>query len=171
MADHSEEPLDPEQLAAYFAVMEVAGLLRHGVEEQLRDEGDLSFVQFQLLAVLGLDSPAGSRSMTELADRIVFSRSGLTYQAGLLEKAGLVSRAPAAHDERGVTVSITAEGRERLERVLPGHVDVVRSLFLSALPAQGSAALTELLAPVRDHMRSQPPRSRTPRRRRGSSRP
>ena len=28
--------------------------------------------------------------MTDLADGVVYSRSGLTYQAGLLEKAGLV---------------------------------------------------------------------------------
>ena len=48
--------------------------------------GDLSYVQFQLLARLGLDSPTGSERMTDLADGVVYSRSGLTYQAGLLEK-------------------------------------------------------------------------------------
>ncbi len=32
--------------------------------------------------------------MTDLADGVVYSRSGLTYQAGLLEKAGLVARSP-----------------------------------------------------------------------------
>jgi hypothetical protein len=40
------------QLDAYFAVMEVAGLVRHAVEQQLREAGDLSYVQFQLLARL-----------------------------------------------------------------------------------------------------------------------
>ena len=29
--------------------------------------------------------------MTDLADGVVYSRSGLTYQAGLMEKAGLVT--------------------------------------------------------------------------------
>src|SRR6476620_11655392 len=108
---HTPPSLDPVQLGAYFALMEVAGLLRHGVEQQLRDAGDLSYVQFQLLARLGLDSPTGSERMTDLADGVVYSRSGLTYQAGLLEKAGLVSRAPAADDERSVTVTITDAGR------------------------------------------------------------
>jgi hypothetical protein len=85
----------------YFALMEVAGLLRHAVEQQLREAGDLSYVQFQLLARLGLDSPTGSERMTDLADGVVYSRSGLTYQAGLLENAGLVTRTPSANDERG----------------------------------------------------------------------
>ena len=74
--------------------MDVAGLLRHAVEQQLREAGDLSYVQFQLLARLGLDSPTGSERMTDLADGVVYSRSGLTYQAGLLEKAGLVDAQP-----------------------------------------------------------------------------
>ena len=86
--------LDADQLRAYFALMDVAGLLKHGVEQQLRDAGDLSYVQFQLLARLALSSETGSERMTDLADGVVYSRSALTYQAGLLEKAGLVSRAP-----------------------------------------------------------------------------
>src|SRR5436309_11481017 len=118
MAD-SPPPLDAVQLGAYFALMEVAGLLKHAVEQQLRETGDLSYVQFQLLARLGLDSPTGSERMTDLADGVVYSRSGLTYQAGLLEKAGLVDRAPATDDERGVVVTITAVGRALLAKVLP----------------------------------------------------
>src|SRR3989337_572302 len=99
--------LDSVQLGAYFALMEVAGLLRHSVEQQLREVGDLSYVQFQLLALLALNSPTGSERMTDLADGVVYSRSGLTYQAGLLAKAGLVVRAPSADDEPSTTVPIT----------------------------------------------------------------
>ena len=45
-------PLDAEQLGAYFALMEVSSLLQHAVEEHLRADGDLSYVQFQILARL-----------------------------------------------------------------------------------------------------------------------
>src|SRR5919199_5926999 len=100
----SEPSLDPVELRAYFDLVEVVGRLRHAVEQQLRAAGDLSYVQFQLLATLG-DSPAGSHRMTDLADGVVYSRSALTYQAGLLEKAGLVTRSPAPDDERGTTVT------------------------------------------------------------------
>ncbi|MFL5860152.1 MAG: MarR family winged helix-turn-helix transcriptional regulator [Solirubrobacteraceae bacterium] len=157
--------LDPVQLGAYFALMEVAGLLRHAVERQLREAGDLSYVQFQLLARLG-GSPAGSHRMTDLADGVVYSRSGLTYQAGLLERRGLVTRTTSLDDERGVTVTITNTGRVLLAKVIPGHADVIDHLLFERLSHSDAKALADLLAPVRDHMRSAPPRSATPRRRR-----
>ena len=157
--------LDPVQLRAYFALIEVVGLLRHAVEQQLREAGGLSYVQFQLLARLG-DSPTGSHRMTDLADGVVYSRSGLTYQAGLLEKAGLVTRTPSPDDERGITVTITDAGRALLTKVFPGHIDLVSHLLFEPLSPADVESLADLLAPVRDHMRSTPPRSATPRRRR-----
>ncbi len=157
--------LDPVQLAAYFALIEVVGLLRHAVEQQLREAGDLSYVQFQLLARLG-HSPTGSHRMTDLADGVVYSRSGLTYQAGLLEKRGLVTRTTSPDDERGVTVTITDAGRALLGKVMPGHADVIDRLLFQRLSREDAKTLAELLAPARDHMRSTPPRSAMPRRRR-----
>jgi DNA-binding MarR family transcriptional regulator len=157
--------LDPVQLGAYFALIEVVGLLRHAVEQQLREAGGLSYVQFQLLARLS-DSPTGSHRMTDLADGVVYSRSGLTYQAGLLEKAGLVTRAPFADDERGITVTITDAGRERLAKVFPGHIEVVSHMLFEPLSRTDVKSLADLLEPVRDHMRATPPRSAAPRRRR-----
>jgi DNA-binding MarR family transcriptional regulator len=159
--------LDPVQLGAYFALIEVGSLLRHAVEQQLREAGDLSYVQFQLLARLG-DSPTGSHRMTDLADGVVYSRSGLTYQAGLLEKAGLVTRSPSPGDERGVTVTITDAGRALLATVFPGHIEVVRRLLFEPLSRDDVTAMAGLLAPIRDHMRSTPPRSAVPRRRKGT---
>src|SRR3954451_10388932 len=161
--------LDPVQLGAYFALIEVTSLLRHAVERQLREAGDLSYVQFQLLARLG-DSRTGSQRMTDLADGVVYSRSALTYQAGLLEKAGLVTRGPSSDDERGITVTITDAGRARLRTVFPGHIEIVSHLLFEPLSRDDVKALAGLLAPVRDHMRATPPRSAAPRgRRRGQS--
>jgi len=159
----SPPSLDSVQLGAYFALIEVVGLLRHAVEQQLREAGDLSYVQFQLLARLG-DSPTGSHRMTDLADGVVYSRSGLTYQAGLLEEAGLVTRSPSPDDERSVTVTITDAGRAVLTKVLPGHAEVISQLLFQPLSRNDAQALADLLRPVRDHMRSTPPRSATPRR-------
>lgn len=165
MAD-TPRSFDPTELGAYFALIEVSSLLRHTVEQQLRDAGDLSYVQFQLLARLALDSPTGSERMTDLADDVVYSRSGLTYQAGLLEKAGHVVRAPSVDDERSVTVTVTDAGRSLIDRVLPGHVEVLRQQLFAALTGAQTQALGDLLAPVRDHMRTAPPRSAGSRRRR-----
>ncbi|RKS05041.1 DNA-binding MarR family transcriptional regulator [Nocardiopsis sp. Huas11] len=161
----SPPPLDATQLGAYFALIEASSLLKHAVEQQLRDAGDLSYVQFQLLATLG-DSPTGSRRMTDLADGVVYSRSGLTYQAQTLEKRGLVTRSPSPDDERSITVTITDEGRAVLARVFPGHVAVLDDLLFAPLSRSDIETLADILTRARDHMRQTPPRSAGPRRRR-----
>jgi len=157
-------PLDPGQLAAYFALMEVGGLLGHAVEQQLREEGGLSYIQFQILAVLG-ENAEGRQRMTDVADRLVHSRSGLTYQVGQLAEIGLVAKAPSPDDERSVIVSITPEGRALLDRVMAGHVQVVQQLLFEPLSDEDVAELCDVLGRVREHMRTIPPRSAAPRRR------
>ena len=163
----SPPSLDSVQLGAYFALIEVVGLLRHAVEQQLREAGDLSYVQFQLLARLG-DSPDGSCRMTDLADGVVYSRSGLTYQAQSLEQHGLVTRAPSPDDERSTTVTITDQGRDTLAKVFPGHIAVLDELLFEPLARADVEILADVLGRVRDHMRSAPPRSAAPRRRKAS---
>ena len=158
------EGLDPEQLGAYFVLTEAVSLLQHQIEQQLRAEGDLSYVQFQLLARLNARGPL---TMTDLADGVVYSRSGLTYQAGLLEKAGLITRGPSPDDERATLVTITDNGRALLGRVMPGHVQVTRLLF-DPLTDDDLHHLGDIMTRVRDHMRARPPRSAAPRKHRPS---
>jgi DNA-binding MarR family transcriptional regulator len=160
------QALDPQRLGAYFALMEAVSLLQHQVEQHLRTEGDLSYVQFQLLARLA--GANGQLTMTQLADGVVYSRSGLTYQAGLLEQAGLITRAPSPDDERATLVAITETGRALFDRVLPGHTQVLRRLLLDPLTDDDLHHLGDIMTRVRDHMRAQPPRSAAPRKRRPS---
>ena len=154
--------LDPEQLGAYFVLTEAVSLLQHQIEQQLRAEGDLSYVQFQLLARLNARGPL---TMTDLADGVVYSRSGLTYQAALLETAGLITRGPSPEDDRATLVTITDDGRALLGRVMPGHIQVTR-LLLDPLSDRDLDHLRDIMSRVRDHMRAQPPRSAAPRKRR-----
>jgi DNA-binding MarR family transcriptional regulator len=154
--------LNSEQLGAYFALMEVSSLLQYAVDEHLRADGDLSYVQFQILARL-VDAPEGRLRMTDLADGVVYSRSGLTYQAGLLEKRGLITRSSSPDDERSVIVTVTDAGRELIAHVLPGHVDRVRQLLIDPMADEDIATLSAVLGRVRQHMRAIPPRSAKPR--------
>ncbi|MEV4637723.1 MarR family transcriptional regulator [Actinoplanes sp. NPDC049548] len=163
-------PLDAEQLAAYFALKEVGSLLEHAVEQQLRVDGGLSGPQFQILARLA-GSPRGHLRMTDLADGLVYSRSALTYQAAQLENAGLITRAPAEDDERSTVVTLTPGGRERLGKVMPGHIEVVQRLLFDTLTRDDIAAITDILGRVRDRMRTVPPRSAAPRRSTGARKP
>jgi DNA-binding MarR family transcriptional regulator len=156
--------LDPQELGTYFVLMEAVSLLQHQVEQQLRAAGHISHVQFQLLARLA--GARGPLTMTELADGVVYSRSGLTYQAGLLEKAGLITRGHSPDDDRATMVTITGAGLALVGRVLPGHVQVLRRLLFDPLTGDDVGHLGNIMSHVRDHMRAQPPRSAGPRKRR-----
>src|SRR5712691_12079966 len=139
--------LEPRELGAYFVLTEAVSLLQHQVEQQLRAEGGISYVQFELLARLA--DARGPLTMTELADGVVYSRSGLTYQAALLEKAGLITRGPSPDDDRATLVTITDSGRALLGRVMPGHIQVTR-LLLDPLSEQDLDHLRDIMTRVRD---------------------
>ena len=156
-------PLDAEQLTAYLALTEVSSLLEHAVEQQLRADGGLSVPQFQILARLN-EAPGRRLRMTDVADSMVYSRSGLTYQASQLEKAGLITRSPDEDDERSINVTLTAAGQDLLDKVMPGHVEVVQNLMMSALSRKDITTITDVLGRMRDRMRTAPPRSATTRR-------
>lgn len=103
--------------------------------------------------------------MTDVADRVVYSRSGFTYQATQLEQNGYVERVRDPNDERGTLVAITAKGRALVADLLPAHEDVVRTMLLDHLSPRDVAPLSSTLTRVRDQMRARPPRSASPRRR------
>jgi DNA-binding MarR family transcriptional regulator len=152
--------LTPTQLDAYFALTEVSSLLRPAVEKQLRDTGALSYVQFQLLARLG-DATDGRLRMTDLADGVVYSRSGLTYQAQLLQERDLITRSPSPDDERSTIATITTTGRDVLAAVFPGHINTVHGLLFTPLSDQDVSNLARILGQISAHLRAAPPRSAT----------
>jgi DNA-binding MarR family transcriptional regulator len=149
--------LNPVQLRTYFALMEAVSLLQYAVRQQLQADGGLRYVQFEILAKLA--NTEHQLTMTELADGVVYSRSGLTHQAGLLEKEGLITRAASPDDQRATVVNITEEGRARVAKVLPGHIEVVRDLLFDSLSDRDVRTLGDMMGRARDHMRSRPPRS------------
>lgn len=60
--------------------------------------------------------------MTELADAVLLSRSGVTRLVDRLERIGLVARAKVADDGRGVTARLTDTGYERLRTAAVTHL-------------------------------------------------
>ncbi len=71
--------------------------------------------------------------MSELADTVLLSRSGMTRRIDRLEAAGLVQRHECAADRRGAYAAITQEGLERLERARPTHLRGIEEHFVSRL--------------------------------------
>jgi DNA-binding MarR family transcriptional regulator len=86
--------------------------------------------------------------MTELAARTLISRSGLTRRIARLVEEGLVRRANAADDGRGVIVALTATGVARVTETVPVHLRGVSKLFVEQLDDHELAVLQTALRKV-----------------------
>ena len=86
--------------------------------------------------------------MTELADRALISRSGMTRRIARLVHEGLVRRAHANADARGVVGLLTDSGLGRLTVAAPVHLRGVSDLFVANLDDQELAVLESALAKV-----------------------
>ena len=86
--------------------------------------------------------------MTELANRALISRSGMTRRVARLVDEGLVRRADAGADGRGVVVALTDAGVARLAETVPAHARGIGEYFVSRLDDQELAVLESALDKV-----------------------
>ncbi|USX50978.1 MarR family winged helix-turn-helix transcriptional regulator [Lentzea sp. HUAS12] len=121
--------LSEEEGNAWHHFVQAYHLLERQIEQQLQRDAGLSHAQYNVLVVLS-EQPGNRMRMTELARRVVVSKSSLTYQIGKLEKAGLVRREPHESDERGILAVLTEVGKDLLRTTAPGHVGTVREYLV-----------------------------------------
>ncbi|MGW7353136.1 MarR family winged helix-turn-helix transcriptional regulator [Streptomyces sp. NPDC054784] len=136
--------LDEREMAAWTGFLRASNLVARHLEQQLREDAGLSHTQYEILVLLSA-APEGEVRMTELAARLITSKSGLTYQVGQLEKRGLVARRSCPTDVRGVLAVLTADGRRTLEEAAPGHVAAVRESLIDVLERDELAVVAEAL--------------------------
>ncbi|GAA2438484.1 MarR family winged helix-turn-helix transcriptional regulator [Streptomyces macrosporus] len=144
--------LDELEMAAWQGFLEASNRVARRLEQQLKDEAGLSHPQYEILVHLAA-APDGEIRMTELAERLITSKSGLTYQVGQLERRGLVRRRACPTDVRGVFAVLTDAGRELLHRAAPGHVAAVREVLVDVLDRDQLAVLAEALGEVGRRLR------------------
>lgn len=146
--------LDEREMRAWSGFLAASALVNRRLDQQLKDDSGLSHPQYEILVRLSA-APDGELRMTELANGLINSKSGLTYQVTQLEKAGLVRRRSCPSDVRGVFAVLTDAGRARLEEAAPGHVAMVREALIDVLtPAQLEAladGLGEVSRRLREH--------------------
>jgi len=150
----SDEPrwLSEQEMKAWTGFLTAGALVERRVEQQLKEDAGLSHTQYEILVRLA-DAPEGALRMTELADSLLNSKSGLTYQMTQLERAGLTERRSCPTDVRGVVAVLTDAGRRKLEQAAPGHVAVVRRALIDVLSAEQIAVLAEGLTEVSRRLR------------------
>jgi DNA-binding MarR family transcriptional regulator len=131
---------------AWRALLQAHATLMRRLDTDLREATGLRLADFDVLAQLA--GAGGELRMTELAARTLLSRSGLTRRVARLVDEGLLRRANAAGDGRGVLVALTDFGVARLTETMPVHLQGVSKLFVERLDEQELAVLETALGKV-----------------------
>jgi DNA-binding MarR family transcriptional regulator len=121
--------LNEEELAAWRGLLRAHSELVRTLDAELAREHDMPLSTYEVLLYLN-DSDGGRMRMSELADSVLLSRSGLTRLVDRLERDGLLRRERCESDARGLFAEITDEGRSVFAAARATHLDGVRRIFL-----------------------------------------
>lgn len=144
--------LTAEEQAVWRAYLDVSRLLTERMQRELVEDSSMSLAEYEILVQLS-EAPGRQLRMSELADRVVNSRSRLTHTVGRMEARGLVRREACPDDGRGVLCLLTDDGFTVLEQAAPGHVEAVRQGLFDPITEQDMAALGMVMNKVRAHLR------------------
>jgi DNA-binding MarR family transcriptional regulator len=133
-------------VGAWRSLLQAHATLMRQLETDLEKETGLALADFDVLAQLAL--AGGELRMTELANRTLISRSGMTRRAARLVDQGLVRRAGADADGRGVVLALTDAGVARLTETAPVHARGIAEYFVSRLDDEELAVLERALDKV-----------------------
>lgn len=136
-------PLSKQELAAWRGMLQVHAQTTQVLDAQMRAEHDLSVSSYEVLMFLG-DAPDCRMRMSEIADRVLLSRSGLTRLIDRLCQLGYVTRCAAESDGRGQYAELTEAGADKLAAARRTHLRGIRAFFLGRLSAADQIALGDI---------------------------
>ena len=147
LADMPVPHPDDPRLRAWIAFLRAYAAVTRRLEAELHAERDLGLAEYDALVQLALADGRRLR-MSELAERVVLSRSGVSRLVDRLVATGLVVRAPCADDARVAWATLTDVGLARLRDASPVHLRGVENHFLAQIPDADREALVRALETV-----------------------
>jgi DNA-binding MarR family transcriptional regulator len=140
-----------ERLRAWRLYFESALALLDTLEHDFERDAGFPVQWYDVLVHLE-ETPNGLR-MSELAQKVLFSKSGFTRVVDKMEAAGLVRRVRPENDRRSIFILQTPEGRAAMQRARPPHHHWVEENFTGLLTDGDIKAITLALEKISHHAR------------------
>lgn len=140
-------PLSPAELRAWRAFIEGSLRVHTRIDEDLKATAGMTLFDYHVLVLLA-EAPERRLRMRDLATKLVFAPSRLTYQATRMERMDLIRREECEDDARGTYAVITRHGLDTLRRAAAAHVASIRRDFLDALDPCDLEDLERIFAKV-----------------------
>jgi DNA-binding MarR family transcriptional regulator len=151
---HEEQTLSspsPERLRSWRLFFESALALLDVLDSELEHAVGIPMRWYDVLVHLE-EAPDGIR-MNELAERILYSKSGFTRVVDRMEAAGLVRRVRPEHDRRSILILLTNKGTETMEHARRHHRHGIEQHFSQHLTDNDIKAFTRSLEKISTHAR------------------
>jgi DNA-binding MarR family transcriptional regulator len=124
--------LTETEMRAWQALFHAYHQVIRKLDRELREEHDLPLAAYDVLLRLAR-APERAMRMTDLAERVMLSPSGLTRLVDRLSSKGLVRRQTDPHDARVALACLTDEGLKQLRRAARTHLRGIREHFTGRL--------------------------------------
>lgn len=145
-------PLSEAELSCWFNFLNAHTDLTRRLDAELEAAHRVSLAEHTVL--LQLVMGGGHLRMSDLADTVLLSPSGVSRLVDRLVADGLIERQPCGADGRAVHAAITARGRELLAEAEPTYTAALRRLFVDRYSAADYGMLADLLLRVAPACRS-----------------
>jgi len=141
---------DPKYIDAWGYLLRLQSQVVARIEEDLKQQGEISLTWYDVLLALD-NAPEKRLRMSEVADRIVLSRSALTRSVDKLEAEGYLRRERCRHDERGAYAVLTKKGERALTRARPVYWAGIKKYFAGNLTDTDISNLESILEKIVIH--------------------
>lgn len=149
--------LGDDRITTLGLVLEAEARLRWLLDHELMAAHDLPLSWYGVLVRLAR-TPGNRLRMSQLADEMSLSTSGLTRLVDRIEAAGLVIRESCPTDRRGSFAVLTEAGERRVRAATPVHLDGIERYLTGVLTDAERRGLDRALRKVRDAGRDAAPR-------------
>jgi DNA-binding MarR family transcriptional regulator len=137
------DPADQPFIDAARALIKASFLFVNETESPYQSH-DLTLAQMDVLSALAR-TDGESISCSELAEKTLITKGGITGILDRLEARGLVKRFPSSDDRRSVLVRLSAKGVELFRKLYPELARSNRSILERAFKAQQMKEFSMLL--------------------------
>lgn len=132
--------LSEDEQHAWRAYLEGSIRLHAYLEDALKAQTDLTMDDYEILVYLSESADRRMR-MSDVAERVLSSRSKLTYRIDRLVQRNLIRRVPCETDGRAIWAELTDAGYDLLVALAPEHVRSVRLALVDRLDPEEFLAL------------------------------
>ena len=143
-------PLTPAHDEAWYRFVLVHARVIAAINARLGQDTNLLPLEHYDVLLCLRRAPGGTRRirLSELAEAVTLSRSGLTRLVDRLEKAGLLRREACPTDRRGAFAVLTAKGAGALRRTWPAYARAIQEHFARHLSGEEAAILSRAFSRI-----------------------